>query len=139
MYEYKFLPTPLQTCQGERLKNDRKAMVGSLDSEATMLSASGWDFVRFDRVPVANRRFILFSVKGERSVTVYRRPIREPGAAANLPGLAYPPNAAKPPVQVEEEQVHSVRPRRISRLQKRDIPAFLMVPGPAGEGSARLA
>ncbi len=137
MYEYKFFPTPLQICDGEMLKNDRKAMAASLDSEATMLSASGWDFVKFDRVPVARRRFVLFSVPGERVVTVYRRPIRDPGAA-NLPGLGDRPAMAEPTAEMASADTPVVRPRRISRLQKREIPAFLKVPGPEGEGAARL-
>jgi hypothetical protein len=137
MYEYKFIPTPLQICDGEMLKNNRKAMAASLSSEATMLSASGWDFVKFDRVPVARRRFVLFSVTGERTVTVYRRPVRDPGAA-NLPGLAARPVMAEEPTEMAEAEPPAIRPRRISRLQKRDIPAFLKVPGPSGEGAARL-
>ena len=136
MYEYKFIPTPLQICDGEMLKNDRKAMTASLNSEATMLSASGWDFVKFDRVPVARRRFVLFSVAGERTVTVYRREIRDPGAA-NLPGLVDRPVMPAPPAEMATPDTPAVRPRRISRLQKRDLPEFLKVPGPEGEGAAR--
>lgn len=135
MYEYKFIPTPLQTCRGEQLKNDRKAMAGSLASEATLLSASGWDFVRFDRVPVTRRRFIIFSAAGERTVTVYRRQIRD-SDAATLPVLANQPKETSLPKATAEAQ--AVRPRRLSRQQKRGIPEFLIVPGPAGDGAARL-
>lgn len=134
MYEYKFIPTPLQICRGDQLKNDRKAMAGSIASEATMLSASGWDFVRFDRVPVARRHFRIFSATEERTVTVYRRPIRD-SDAANIPEMTIRPCVTVPPVTTAKTQ--AVPPYGTSRQLRRDIPEFLMVPGPAGDGAER--
>lgn len=117
MYEYKFIPTPQQVNLNGKLKSDRGGLAGTLDSEATFLSASGWEFMRFDRVPVTRRRMLVLKVADEEQVMVFRRPVNE----------AQPSNIPTAPAPMPEPQV---RPHRLSRGRKRYIPERLMVPGP---------
>lgn len=118
MYEYKFIPTPRQTTRDGRLRNERGALAGSLDSEATMLSAAGWEFMRFDRLPITVRRFVFLKATGEEQVMIFRRQVRE----------LVPSDS---PADTLSEPSPGIRPRRVPRGQRRYIPERLMVPGPA--------
>lgn len=117
MYEYKFIPTPQQVNLNGKLRNDQGGLAGTLDSEATFLSASGWEFMRFDRVPVTRRRMLVLKVADEEQVMVFRRPVND----------ALPGNIPAAPASLPEPKA---MPHRLSRGRKRYIPERLMVPGP---------
>ncbi len=119
MFEYKFLSAPRQVDRNGRLVHGSDGLAGSLEGEASLLSAAGWEFVRCDRVPVTARRFLFFTTTRQEPVVVYRRPIREPA-----PVRAEPPAAAPPDRQI--------RPRRVSRNGPRTLGRPLFLTNPAG-------
>ncbi len=80
--------------------NEGDALAGTLENEAGLLSGSGWEFVRCDKVPFAKRRFLVFTVTGEREVMVFRRPVR----AMQL---------VEAPAKREAELANRIRPRRV--------------------------
>lgn len=97
MFEYKFLPAPRQVDRNGRLSHEGDGLAGSLDGEANLLAAAGWEFLRCDTVPVKRRRLVFFTTTCAQPVLIYRRPVREP---------------AQPPATVPAAPV---RPRRVTR------------------------
>ncbi len=122
MYEYKFLPAPRQVDRNGRLGHDAGGLTGSLDGEATFLSAAGWEYLRCDKVPVKARRFVFFTTTREQPVVVYRRPIRDPAPVR--------PAAPAP------EPSPAVRPRRVNRSSLGASRAPLLLLGPLRTGPA---
>jgi hypothetical protein len=124
MYEYKFLPAPRQVDRDGHLRNDAEGLTGSLDGEATLLSAAGWEYLRCDTVPVKARRFVFFTATRAQPVVVYRRPMRDPAPAPERPAAPAPePSAA-------------VRPRRVIRSGLGASRTPLLLLGPVRTGPA---
>lgn len=121
MFEYKFLPAPRQVDRNGRLVHEADGLAGSLDGEANLLSAAGWEYVRCDKVPVKARRFVFFTATREQPVVVYRRPVRDPAPVRPAP-IPSSPEPASP----------VVRPRRVTRSGLTALRAPLLLTNPAG-------
>lgn len=128
MFEYKFLPAPRQVDRNGRLGHDAGGLTGSLDGEATFLSAAGWEYLRCDTVPVKARRFVFFTTTREQPVVVYRRPVRDPAPVSSpAPARTAAPAPEPPP---------AIRPRRVTRSGLAASRAPLLLVGPLRIGPA---
>lgn len=100
MFEYKFMPAPKQVRKGTAVVNDAHALTRRLDSEINLVTGSGWEFVRAEKVPV-KERWLFIPVTRQRDYLIFRRPI----SAAEEPRI---PEAVTPLVRPRR-----VRPRRV--------------------------